>query len=75
MDLTIVHAKGWTRQRAIDFLYHHTALTPSNVFTEIDLYVADPGQAASYMIGRREIDRLRSDAARRLNTWTGTITP
>jgi uncharacterized protein (DUF885 family) len=100
---TGIHAKGWTRQRAIDFLYDHSALTPSNIETEVDRYIADPGQAASYMIGRLEIDRLRADAARRLgdrfsirsfhdtvlhggmtplnelarriNAWTGTITP
>ena len=63
---TGIHAKGWTRQRAIDFLYDHTALVRSNVESEIDRYIADPGQAASYMIGRLEIDRLRADAARRL---------
>jgi uncharacterized protein (DUF885 family) len=63
---TGIHAKGWTRQRAIDFLYDHTALTRPNVEAEIDRYIADPGQAASYMVGRLEIDRLRSDAATRL---------
>ena len=63
---TGIHAKGWTRQRAIDFLYDHTALVRTNVESEIDRYIADPGQAASYMIGRLEIDRLRADAARRL---------
>ena len=63
---TGIHAKGWTRQRAIDFLYDHTAVARSIVEAEIDRYIADPGQAASYMIGRLEIDRLRADAARRL---------
>ena len=63
---TGIHAKGWTRQQAIDFLYDHTALTRANVEAEIDRYIADPGQAASYMIGRLEIDRLRADAATRL---------
>jgi uncharacterized protein (DUF885 family) len=63
---TGIHAKGWTRQRAIDFLYDHTALVRSNVEAEVDRYIADPGQAAAYMVGRLEIDRLRADAARRL---------
>jgi uncharacterized protein (DUF885 family) len=63
---TGIHAKGWTRQRAVDFLHHHTALARGNVEAEIDRYIADPGQAASYMIGRLEIDRLRADAAQRL---------
>ena len=63
---TGIHAKGWTRQQAIDFLDDHTALARANVEAEIDRYIADPGQAASYMIGRVEIDRLRVDAATRL---------
>jgi uncharacterized protein (DUF885 family) len=63
---TGIHAKGWSRQRAIDFLYDHTALSRRNVEAEIDRYIADPGQAASYMVGRLEIDRLRAEAATRL---------
>ncbi len=63
---TGIHAKGWTRQQAIDFLYDHTALARPNVEAEIDRYIADPGQAASYMVGRLEIDRLRADAATQL---------
>jgi uncharacterized protein (DUF885 family) len=63
---TGIHALGWSRQRAVDFLYDHTALTRPNVEAEIDRYIAGPGQAASYMIGRLELDRLRADATRRL---------
>jgi uncharacterized protein (DUF885 family) len=63
---TGIHAKGWTRQRAVDFLHDHTALARDDVEAEIDRYIADPGQAASYMIGRLEIDRLRTHAAQRL---------
>jgi uncharacterized protein (DUF885 family) len=63
---TGIHAKGWTRQRAIDFFHDHTALIPSSIEAEIDRFIADPGQAASYMVGRLEIDRLRAEAASRL---------
>jgi uncharacterized protein (DUF885 family) len=63
---TGIHARGWTRQRAVDFLHDHTALARSTVEADIDRYIADPGQAASYMIGRLEIDRLRAHAAQRL---------
>ena len=63
---TGIHAKGWTRQHAIDFLYENTALLRGTIEDEVDRYIADPGQAASYMIGRLEIDRLRADAAARL---------
>jgi uncharacterized protein (DUF885 family) len=63
---TGVHGKGWTRQQGIDFLYAHTALTPADASAETDRYIADPGQATSYMIGRLEIERLRDDARARL---------
>ena len=63
---TGLHASGWSRQQAVDFLYDHTALTRPNVEAEIDRYIADPAQATSYMIGRIELDRLRVDATSRL---------
>ena len=57
---------GWTRAEAVDFLLESTALTRSNAEQEVDRYIADPGQATSYMIGRLEIDRLRTTAEHRL---------
>jgi len=61
---TGLHARGWSRQTAIDFLLEHTPLERSNADSEIDRYIAVPGQATSYMVGRLEIDRLRSLAQR-----------
>jgi len=61
---TGLHARGWSRQTAIDFLLEHTPLERSNAEGEIDRYIAVPGQATSYMIGRLEIERLRSLAQR-----------
>jgi uncharacterized protein (DUF885 family) len=63
---TGLHAMGWTRDKAIDFLLAHTALERSNAESEIDRYIAQPGQATSYMIGRLEIQRLRTHAEQRL---------
>jgi uncharacterized protein (DUF885 family) len=63
---TGLHAKGWTRDRAIDFLLAHTVLDRRGAEAEIDRYIATPGQATSYMIGRLEIERLRQDARRHL---------
>lgn len=63
---TGMHALGWSRQRAIDFMWDNTATTRSNAVNEIDRYIGWPGQALAYMIGRREIGRLRSDAEQRL---------
>jgi uncharacterized protein (DUF885 family) len=61
-----MHALGWTRQRAIDYLLAHTTETPSHAASEIDRYIAVPGQATAYMIGNLEIRRLRAEAERTL---------
>ncbi len=63
---TGLHAMGWTRVMAIDFFLAHTAQDRRNAEAEIDRYIATPGQATSYMVGRLEIQRLRRDAERRL---------
>jgi uncharacterized protein (DUF885 family) len=63
---TGLHAMRWTRQQAVDFLYDHTAVSRHTVEAEIDRYIASPGQAAGYMIGRLEIVRLRRAAEARL---------
>jgi uncharacterized protein (DUF885 family) len=63
---TGIHAMGWTRADAIEFLAGVTALPLARVEMEIDRYIADPGQATSYMVGRLEIDRLRATARHRL---------
>ena len=59
---TGVHAQGWTRQRAVDFMWENTATTRENVEHEIDRYIVWPGQACAYEIGKREILRLRREA-------------
>jgi uncharacterized protein (DUF885 family) len=59
---TGMHHVGWSRDQAIDFMWSHTATTRSNVVNEIDRYIGWPGQALAYMIGRREIQRLREEA-------------
>ncbi|MPY97283.1 MAG: DUF885 family protein [Actinophytocola sp.] len=63
---TGLHAKGWSRQQAIDYLRDNTPMAPVEIESEVDRYIAYPGQALSYMVGRLEIKRLRADAERRL---------
>jgi uncharacterized protein (DUF885 family) len=63
---TGMHHYGWSRSRASDFMWQHTATTQANVRNEIDRYIAWPGQALAYMVGRREIRRLRELAQGRL---------
>ncbi len=65
---TGMHHLGWSRQQAVDFMWANTATTRHNVVNEVNRYIAWPGQALAYMIGRREIVRLRSVAQQRLGT-------
>jgi len=58
---TGMHAKGWSRERAIKYLAGNTALSLHNVKTEIDRYISWPGQALSYKIGELTIKRLRKE--------------
>ncbi|MDH3250283.1 MAG: DUF885 domain-containing protein [Acidimicrobiia bacterium] len=62
---TGMHALGWSRARAIDYVLDHSPLTRRTAEGEIDRYIGLPGQALSYMIGRIEIDRIRREAEQR----------
>lgn len=65
---TGMHHYGWSRQKAIDYLAGHTALSNHEVETEVDRYISWPGQALSYKLGELEIRRLRSEAEQQLGT-------
>ena len=59
---TGMHAFGWTRQQALDFMTENTALSEHEIRTEIDRYIAWPGQALAYKTGELEIKALRRKA-------------
>ncbi|MEM7659356.1 MAG: DUF885 domain-containing protein, partial [Bacteroidota bacterium] len=61
-----LHAKGWTRQQAVEFMASNTALSLHEVNTEIDRYIGWPGQAVSYKIGELTIKDLRTRAEQAL---------
>ncbi len=61
-----IHAMGWTRQQAIDFMLQNSALSPLNIEREVDRYIAWPGQACAYKIGELKIRELRTRAEARL---------
>ncbi|HEY7133117.1 MAG TPA: DUF885 family protein, partial [Candidatus Limnocylindrales bacterium] len=61
---TGLHALRWTRQQSIDFLLE-AGLSETDATIETDRYIAWPGQALTYMIGCREIERLRGEIATR----------
>jgi len=63
---TGIHAFGWPRDRAIEFMVANTALSRLNIETEVDRYIAWPGQACAYKIGELKIRELRATAERRL---------
>ncbi len=63
---TGMHALGWTRQQALDFLLANVAWAESEAAYEVDRYIAVPAQALSYLIGSLEIQRLRTEAEERL---------
>ncbi|MEQ8770161.1 MAG: DUF885 domain-containing protein [Phycisphaerales bacterium] len=57
-----IHAKGWTRQRAIDYMLANGAITELNARSEVDRYIGWPGQATAYKIGELKIRELRARA-------------
>jgi uncharacterized protein (DUF885 family) len=59
---TGLHAMGWTRQQAIDFLNAHAPVSRDDIVVEVDRYIGMPGQALAYKVGQREILRLRDEA-------------
>ncbi len=63
---TGLHHLGWSRSRAIEFMWENTATTLGHVRNEVDRYIAWPGQALAYVTGKREIMRLREHARSRL---------
>jgi uncharacterized protein (DUF885 family) len=63
---TGLHALGWTRQQAIDYMAAHTALSRHEIRTEVDRYISWPGQALAYKTGELKIRELRARAEREL---------
>lgn len=61
-----IHALGWSRERAIDYMLANTALSRANVEAEVNRYVTWPGQATAYKVGELRIRELRARAERRL---------
>ena len=57
---TGLHALGWTRQQAIDYMVRNSPMREGHVRAEVDRYICEPGQALAYMLGRLEIQRIRS---------------
>ena len=65
---TGIHAKGWTRKQAIEYLAEVTGFDLPKVASEVDRYISDPGQALGYMIGQLKISGLREQASKALGS-------
>jgi uncharacterized protein (DUF885 family) len=65
---TGLHALGWSRQHALDFCIAHVPMPEAFLANEVDRYIVYPAQAVTYLIGKRELLRLRGDAERRLGS-------
>ena len=63
---TGLHAKGWPRQQAVDYMIEQTAKDPESMASEVDRYLSNPGQALSYMVGQQRILALREKAKQAL---------
>jgi uncharacterized protein (DUF885 family) len=59
---TGMHYLGWPRDKAIQFMKDNTALSEQNIISEVDRYIAWPGQALGYKIGQLQILKLRKEA-------------
>jgi uncharacterized protein (DUF885 family) len=65
---TGVHYKHWTREQMVDFFREHTAMDEPNIQTEVDRYIAWPGQALAYKLGQMEILALREQTKQALGS-------
>ena len=63
---TGIHSKGWTREQAIQYSLENEAASEESIITEIERYMATPGQALSYKMGQIKIRELRAKAEQEL---------
>lgn len=65
---TGIHALGWSKQQAVDYMRNNSALSDANIDAEVNRYISWPGQALGYKIGELRIRALRADAEARLGS-------
>ena len=65
---TGIHQFGWTREQAMNYLREHAALAEHEITTEVERYIAWPGQALAYKLGEMQIRRHRREAEEKLGT-------
>ena len=63
---TGIHAKGWSRQQVLDYMYENSAVAEARAVSEAERFMAIPGQALAYKVGQLKIRAIRDDAEARL---------
>jgi uncharacterized protein (DUF885 family) len=63
-----MHAKGWSRDKAIAFMTDNTSMAAKDIRVEIDRYIAAPGQATAYKVGELKLLELRARAQTKLGS-------
>jgi uncharacterized protein (DUF885 family) len=63
---TGIHAKGWSKEQAVQFMLDNTALSAANIDAEVNRYISWPGQALGYKLGEIKIRELRARAEKAL---------
>lgn len=63
---TGIHAKGWTRQQVLDYMYENSAVKPARAISEAERFMALPAQALAYKIGQMKIREIRDMAEQAL---------
>jgi uncharacterized protein (DUF885 family) len=63
-----LHAQGWSRERAIDYMLENSAMTRVDATAEVERYIVNPGQALAYKVGALTIRRLRTKAEQALGS-------
>ncbi len=63
---TGIHAKGWTRQQVLDYMYANSAVVEARAVAEAERFMAIPGQALAYKVGQLKIREIRNQAEARL---------
>src|SRR5207244_10754626 len=66
---TGIHSLKWTRDQAIKFLKNNTASSEQDIVSEVDRYIAWPGQALAYKMGELKIRELRAKAEKRMKRY------
>jgi uncharacterized protein (DUF885 family) len=63
---TGLHAKGWTRQQVLDYMYANSAVAEARAVSEAERFMAIPGQALAYKVGQLKIRDIRNSAEEQL---------